>query len=617
MSAKNFIVFSLLALFVSCARPDAAKLTEEAKADFTSGKFGLFIHFGIFSVSSGVWGTDTLPIGQPAEHIMRVYQIPRNDYRKLASEFNPVHFNPREVVDLAKEAGMKYIVITAKHHDGFAMFDSDYDDYNIKDGTPYGKDLLKELSDECRKQGMPLGFYYSHTRDWDEFNSVCIHGNHWDWSRDDTTRNQQMYLDSKVKTQLNELLTNYGDVYCLWFDTPYTITEEQAADLYSFVKERQAKCLINSRLGQGLGDYGVMGDNQIPPGVLKGVWECPATMNHSWGFHKTDTTWKSSVHMITQLVDLSSKNINYLLNIGPKSDGSIPEESVERLKEIGAWMKKNGKAINNSGPSPWFQEMDGLRITSSANQLFVTILNTGMDSITLYNIQNEITAAEIVGENKAVEFRSGWIENPKLPFLKLYIPEEFAKDTLPVIQLTFTDELKVQDQVTQMTTGDILLTCGKASVSRNGGKLEIAGMDGVLDTNNWPYFSTRYWTHDSDYLEWTFNLIEPGTFEVNVVNVATSRDLNSYLRKWNSIYTEPASLNRVIFSVDATEVPCVITGTDPVKSIRSVYRPELLNPAGTIEITEAGTYKAKLKAEYINPNDPEGLVIYEVRLQKK
>ena len=609
----------VLIIFYSCSqggKKENEQSTSKAQQEFLDARFGLFIHFGLFSLPAGVWKGDTIPVGGMAEHIMRMLRIPKNDYHKIAEQFNPSEFNPKEIVSLAKNAGMKYIVITAKHHDGFAMFDSDYDNYNIKDGTPYGKDLLKELSTECKKQGMKLGLYYSHVRDWDEYNSVTAYMNDWDWAKDDSARDSRVYLEAKVKLQLTELLTNYGDIFCLWFDTPYSIAKDQATEIYDLVKELQPSCLVNSRIGAGLGDYGVMGDNQVPPGVLTGIWECPATMNHSWGYHQFDHTWKSSKHMIMQLADLSSKNINYLLNIGPKADGSVPEESIKRLEEIGEWMKTNGEAIYGTGPGPWFQEMDGFRVTTSKENIYLTLLNPEIEKITLYNLNSEVVKAEGLANGKQIPFEFKKLTLPEVSMLTLFIPEEIRNESLSVIKLFLSDNPDVRDQSTQMSSGDILLPAGMAKVSRNEGELEISGLDGVIDTNNWPYFATRNWTSTKDYLRWDFNLIEPGKFEVQLINVSTVRDYGNYLKKWNSIYKNSGDYCKVSFSVGNQAVTGNIKGEDHVQNIRSAYRPEFVNSIGFVEIDSPGTYPAVLQADFINPLDAEGIVIYEVRLVK-
>lgn len=603
-------------VLLSCGPTKTKQIETKAQQEFTDLRFGMFITFGLYSIPAGVWKGDTLPSGTIAEHIMRLKSIPREEYHQLANKFNPYNFDAREIVSLAKQAGMKYIIFTAKHHDGFAMFDSGYDDYNIKDGTPYGKDILAELSDECRKQGIKLGLYYSHVRDWDEYHSVDINGNNWDWEKDDSGRNLQNYLNSKVKTQLAELLTNYGDIFCLWFDTPGDISEEQAKDIYDYVKKIQPYCLINSRIGAGLGDYGVLGDNQIPSGVLEGIWECPATMNHSWGFHCADTTWKSAEHMIMQLVDLSSKNINYLLNIGPRADGSIPYESVQRLKELGEWIEKNGEAIYHTKPSPWFQEMDGFRITTGSEILYLTLLNSNTEFVTLCNLKNEVINITELQNELSIPFEHKHLTAPDVSVLKIDVPKELKNKTFPVIKIHIKGSPEVDDRPCQMSSGNILLQAGMAKVITQEGQLQISGINGVIDTNNWPYFATQNWHNINDYLEWEFLVTEPGVFDVHVVNVSTVRDFSTYKRKWIELYQDEKNFNKVSFSVNNQILIGKISGTKRLQHIRSTYRPEFVNPIGTITLENPGTYIGTLRADFINPKDEDGLVIYEVRLEK-
>ena len=418
-------------------------MAEEKRLDaFQDMKFGLFIHWGLYAVLAGEY-RGTRQRGPVKEHIMRELKIPRVEYHKLAEHFNPVKYRPDQWVKIARDAGMKYIVITAKHHDGFAMFASGYDDYNIVDSTPYGKDILKALCEACREAGLKIGFYYSHARDWDDYHSRDPHGNTWDWP-DSEDRNLDIYLDTKVKPQLRELLTLYGDVLLVWFDTPGWITKKQAGELYELVKEYQPDCLTTTRLGCGLGDYGVTGDNQIPPARMDGAWECPGTMNHTWGYCSYDEDWKSADTLLRTLVDLTSKGVNYLLNVGPKADGTFPQASVDRLVQIGEWMQVHGEAIYETQCSPWFQEFDWGRVTRKQSTLYLTLFDTSSETITLFNLRNRVKTLSLLTTGKALNFSTAYLERPGVQTLTIPISEELKSAWLPVIKVEVEGNLEVE-----------------------------------------------------------------------------------------------------------------------------------------------------------------------------
>src|SRR6058998_4139952 len=254
---------------------------------FRDARYGLFIHWGLYAIPAGEWqGKRSLGLG---EWIMNRSQVPVREYEKLAARFNPINYKPDDWVQLAQDAGMKYIVITSKHHDGFAMFKSKVSSYNVVDATPFKRDVLKELADACARQGMRLGFYYSQSQDWHEPNGA---GNTWDFGPDDK-KDYDQYLRGKAEPQVRELLTGYGPVALIWFDTPRMMTGDRAQRFTDIVRELQPDTLIDGRLGAE-GDYTSTGDNVVPPNVSGEAWEVPATINHTWGFRKDDTDWKSS-----------------------------------------------------------------------------------------------------------------------------------------------------------------------------------------------------------------------------------------------------------------------------------------------------------------------------------
>ena len=328
--------------------PDPAK--EKRLEWFREAKYGLFIHWGLYAIPAGEWnGKRSLGIG---EWIMNRLTIPVRDYEKLASRFNPVKFNADEWVRVAKDAGMKYIVITSKHHDGFAMFKSNASAYNIVDATPFKRDVLKELADAAARQGIRLGFYYSQSQDWHEPNGA---GNTWDFGPDDK-KDYDQYLRSKAEPQVKELLTGYGPVALIWFDTPRMMTGDRAQRFAAIVRQLQPATLIDGRLGTE-GDYRSTGDNVIPPQVSADAWEVPATINHTWGYRTDDTDWKSPGQITFKLVDIVSKGGNYLLNVGPTAEGLIPQPSQDILRTVGKWLQVNGEAVYGAGPTPFGEEL--------------------------------------------------------------------------------------------------------------------------------------------------------------------------------------------------------------------------------------------------------------------
>jgi alpha-L-fucosidase len=329
-------------------------------------KFGMFIHWGIYSIPAGQWKGEDIPgIG---EWIMLRAQIPVQEYEPLAKQFNPIHYDAEQIVALAKRAGQKYIVLTSKHHDGFCMYKSEQTDYNIVDATPFGRDILKELADACQREGIKLGLYYSQTQDWHHPDG---YGNTWDF--DESQQDFDDYIENYVKPQVTEILTEYGPICLVWFDTPKIISEEQSQSLLELVHELQPDCLVCGRLGNALGDYATAQDNAIPPELLADLdWETPATINDTWAYKTHDHNWKSTETLVKNLVDIVSKGGNYLLNIGPDSEGNVPEPSVERLAEIGQWMDRNGDAIYDTRPGP-IQGLDWCRTTVKDDIIYLHI----------------------------------------------------------------------------------------------------------------------------------------------------------------------------------------------------------------------------------------------------
>jgi len=344
----------LLIAYSTGAQTDSA---HDAKMQwFREAKFGLFIHWGLYSIPAGEWKGQPVPgIG---EWIMNRAKIPVKEYEQLAGQFNPVKFNAEEWVQMAQDAGMKYIVITSKHHDGFAMYHSRVSKYNIYDATPFHRDPIKELSEAAARHHIRFGVYYSQVQDWHEPNA---NGNTWDFGSDtDGHKDFDKYMNEKALPQVRELLTGYGPICLIWFDTPRGMIsadhQDRGQKFVDLVTQLQSASLIDGRLGIK-GDYRSMGDNAIPNQVVKEDWEVPATINHTWGYKKDDTDWKTPEDITFKLVDIVSKGGNYLLNVGPTSEGVIPQPSQDNLRAVGRWLKVNGESIYGAGPTPFGAEL--------------------------------------------------------------------------------------------------------------------------------------------------------------------------------------------------------------------------------------------------------------------
>ena len=428
-------LLSLLGLVLSAQTnpPRPADPAREKRLEwFRDAKYGLFIHWGLYAIPAGEWqGKRSLGLG---EWIMNRSKIPVRDYEKLAARFNPVKFNADTWVQLAQDAGMKYIVITSKHHDGFAMFKSKVSRYNVVDATPFKRDVLKELADACAKRGMRLGFYYSQSQDWHEKDGA---GNTWDFGPDQSPdakelKNYDSYLRGKAEPQVKELLTGYGPIALIWFDTPRMVTPERGQRFADIVRTLQPNTLIDGRLGTE-GDYRSTGDNVIPPEASTEAWETPATINDTWGFRTDDTNWKSAGQIAFKLVDIVSKGGNYLLNVGPTAEGVIPQSSQDVLRTVGRWLKVNGEAVYGAGASPFgdefgeytargakdvrgqklFYPQTEWRVTTRPGKLYVTFFSEPRAPFELPPMKNRIMRAYRLADRAPVELKA---ENGKTTF---------------------------------------------------------------------------------------------------------------------------------------------------------------------------------------------------------
>ena len=349
-------LISLLILTLLWTSTFSQSQTSERAKWFTDARYGMFIHWGLYSAAEGYWkGEKIRNDNDYAEWIFYRNSISKEEYVTLLDRFDWDKINPEEWVILAKKAGMKYVTFTAKHHDGFALWDSQASKYDLGDFTNHKRDIVKELAEACKKHGLKLGLYYSHWVDWE-------HEFGWDHKKEltgITPEQYNKYWQEKVIPQMRELLTNYGEISMIWFDmwihhSQTVVTKEQLFQLKKLIRELQPNCLINSRLGLSIDedpdvDFKELGDNSLGDKKEDFPWQSPATVAHSWGFHATDSEWKSTTTLLKALINNVSLNGNLLLNIGPRANGDVPFEISQRLHEMGSWLEKNGESVYSAG----------------------------------------------------------------------------------------------------------------------------------------------------------------------------------------------------------------------------------------------------------------------------
>ena len=459
-------------------KKETAEEKDERMAWWREARFGLFIHWGLYAIPAGEWKGET----RHAEWILTTAQIPVKEYEKFAPRFNPAKFAPEEWVKTAKDAGMKYIVITSKHHDGFCLFDSEKTDYDVMEATPFKRDIMKELADECRKQGIKMCWYHS-IMDW--HHPDYLPRRNWE-NRSDEGADFDRYVEY-MKGQVKELLTNYGEIGLLWFDGEWeqTWTHDRGIDLYDYVRSIAPDVIINNRVGKGRagmagtydpetasGDYGTP-EQEIPATGLGYDWETCMTMNDHWGYNKNDHNWKSAEDLIQKLVDIASKGGNFLLNVGPTAEGLFPQESIDRLKAMGEWLKVNGESIYGTSASQ-FENLDWGRSTTKGNTLYLHVFEWPEDrKLLVPGLVSKIQKAYLLAD-PLVELRCDSLAGS----VTISLPEKTPDPYDPVIALEFSGEPEVVRSPQISAKSDIFHKDLSITLSSN---LEVAEIHYTLD----------------------------------------------------------------------------------------------------------------------------------------
>ena len=482
---------------------ETAEQRDARMAWWREARFGLFIHWGVYSVPAGTHkGEQIENIG---EWIMHYGQIPVAEYQQYSKQFNPVDYDPEAWVLMAKNAGMKYIVITAKHHDGFALFDTAVSDWDIVDATPYGKDLLKPLAEAARKHDIKLGLYYSHAQDW-----VHPGGSFWDGHGWDPAQNGSMddYIRDIAVPQVKELFTNYGEISILWWDTPIDMTPARAA-MFDGLVELQPGIIVNNRLLYGHdGDLRTPEQN-VPPTGLDYDWEACMTMNTTWGYKSYDDDWKSSEQLIRNLVDSASKGGNYLLNVGPMANGEIPQASIQRLKDVGEWMSVNSSSIYGTTASPFIRLPWG-RATKkeypNATELYLHVFDWPEDGL----LKVDGLRSEVSGAYFLADFQQQIQVNKTQEGIVLELPDKPLDEIDTVIVLKINGKLDVERILPRQDgEGVLVLAMDDAHIHNPGygGRLELR-----QDDNSTFYLDG--WTDFQSRVDWLVRIDKPGIFDI-------------------------------------------------------------------------------------------------------
>ncbi|MBX3377332.1 MAG: alpha-L-fucosidase [Phycisphaeraceae bacterium] len=466
-------------------------------------RFGMFIHWGLYAIPAGEWKGKVY--GGASEWLMNSAKILPEEYEPLAGRFNPSKFDAGAWADLAREAGMRYIVITTKHHDGFCLFDSAHTAYDVMDATPFKRDVMKELSEAVRDKGLKMGWYHSIL----------------DWHHPDAKAERWERYAPVLRKQVEEILSKYGPIGVMWFDGEWEKewTSEQGKAMYDLCRSLQPEIIINNRVGKGRqgmqgmtaagdhpGDFGTP-EQEVPSRGIPGVdWESCMTMNDSWGYHRADANWKSAGTLIRTLAETASKGGNFLLNVGPTELGEIPEASVERLKAVGAWMRVNSASIyeTEAGPFarlPWGRST--MKRGPSGSIVYLHVFEWPASGVlNVPGVMNEVKRAYLLAR-------------PGEPLSWRRTGEGLRVD-VPVGAPDANNSVVVLELIGEAAVVEI------PPEQRGDGRIDLLAAEAEVDGGHARYESREdrrcigFWTSEKDVVTWKVRVHRGGAFRVEV-----------------------------------------------------------------------------------------------------
>lgn len=472
---------------------------------FDDGNYAMFIHWGIYSNIANKWN-DVTYYGI-SEWIMnpRRAGISVSDYMAEAKKFNPVNFDAKAIAKLAKDAGMKYIVITSKHHDGFAMYDSKCNDFNIVKATPFARDPMKELAQACKEQGLGFGFYYSHNQDW------TFPGGNGGPAKtvDSKPADFDYYFKNKCLPQVKEITTQYGDIAMVWFDTPGKMEKKYVEELVAVVRKNQPNAMISGRAGHNLGDYLSLGDMNIPIRNVDGLWETVDVTNDSWGYAWYDENWKSSKRILKSVISTVARGGTYMLNVGPKPDGTIPDEAQSALRGAGEWIKKYPQTIYGANPSPWGRELPWGDVTVKDGKLSLAIYDWPLDgTIVLPGLKNNIKSANLLVAGKPQLLKTTKNGN----WASIELPVRRPEKLISVVEVIVDGQLSIDKSLSLYPTYSTILSVAFAKA--DGCKIQEKKW--MEKFGEWKHISqAQDWTATSK-VSWEVEVMEPGYYQVDL-----------------------------------------------------------------------------------------------------